>query len=732
MGAVYLCEDLRLPGKRWAVKEMICSEPGTIEEMRRNFRREVAMLSGLRHRNMPLIVDCFSEADRDYLVMEYIEGQTLSQVIEREGPASEVQALRWGLEMARVLDYLHTQKPPIIFRDLKPENVMVSPGEGRHVKVIDFGLARHFDVRKSRDTHALGSVGYAAPEQWEDQAQSDARSDIYSLGATLYLVLTGRPPSPVYGTHRLRPYRPDLSSQTEALVLRCLEADPRRRYQTAAEVIRDLLLLLSRMGPSSPAAPAPTPAPPPPEPVVSRPLEAAAPAVRSSHPPRADRRAASLPRWPGGILVLATLLFLAGAALGWRSLPSAPPTAAETPSDSPEKAQARQHLEAGQYTQAAALLDTLVTRHPWDAEAHILKHNAYALMVQQKPPLRLAALMALTGPDAPEGSRLLHGIAQAQREANEAGGIEGRLVVVDIFDDASDTRRALEQAQKIVNDPTYLVSIGPFNSQRTLAVAPLFNGARMPMVTPVASDPRVWEAGPYVFTAADSNFPRIKALARRAAAAGLGRAAVLVDQESLLSSSMAAFFRDQFEALGGRVVAEIPYDIEEQPFDTQVQAIRASGAQLVFMADYRGAPPARLARALRRQGLSQPIYCQAIPFSQDLVTLGGKDVDGVMLSGTFHPDLPSPEVQAYVQRFHALFGDLSPSHLEPTAYDVTRLVLQGYARGVHSRQAMRDFLASLPVYHGISGRFSLARRLDERTVYVMQVRDGRYRLVDPR
>jgi serine/threonine protein kinase len=244
MGAVYLCDDLRLPGKRWALKEMVVYDPTMQDQVEESFKREAAMLSRLRHRNLPMIIDYFIEGRCQYLVMEFISGETLARLIQREGPMEQAQSLRWALELAQVLDYLHSQDNPIIFRDLKPENVIIS--EDRHIRLVDFGLARQFERSKLRDTQASGSVGYAPPEQWEDSQQTDARSDIYSLGATLFFILTARPPSPIYGSQRIRPYRPDLDTDIEAIVMKCLQPQPSDRYGKVGELIRDLLLWLSK------------------------------------------------------------------------------------------------------------------------------------------------------------------------------------------------------------------------------------------------------------------------------------------------------------------------------------------------------------------------------------------------------------------------------------------------------------------------------------------------------
>ena len=377
MGFVYLCEDLRLPGKHWALKEMILHDPGVAEQVRDSFIREAQFLAGLRHRSLPTIVDVFTSSNRQYLVMEFIEGETLAQRVESQGIPSDSLALSWALELAQVLDYLHRQDRPIIFRDLKPENIMIN--EEGHIKVIDFGLARHFEPGKRRDTQASGTVGYAPPEQWEDSGQSDGRSDIYSLAATLYFVLTGRPPSPIYGSHRIRPYRPDIDPGIEALVLKCLQPDPAQRYSSAAELIKDLLLLLSEDKHQGALHNTEFPV------SKSEPV----PEVRTTRPQGKAphlRVPLSYPKRLPSLLGISLVLFMVGLLLpfvNWERSAAPPPNTEDRIADilsqtAPTKDEARSLLEQGRYEEAIALLDELFTKFPQDPETLILKNNAYA------------------------------------------------------------------------------------------------------------------------------------------------------------------------------------------------------------------------------------------------------------------------------------------------------------------------------------------------------------------
>lgn len=192
---VYLAEDMRLGGRYVAVKEFDVHRlpPADQGWARQYFQNEVQVLSKLRHESIASVIDFFSWDGMDCLVMEYVPGETLFQTRQRlGGRIHHEQVLMWAQELCRVLDYLHKQNPPIIFRDLKPDNVMVQ-SDG-HLKIIDFGIVRHFKPGQAHDTQVLGTPGYAAPEQY-GQGQTDARSDIYSLAVVLHQLLTGHDPT---------------------------------------------------------------------------------------------------------------------------------------------------------------------------------------------------------------------------------------------------------------------------------------------------------------------------------------------------------------------------------------------------------------------------------------------------------------------------------------------------------------------------------------------------------
>jgi outer membrane protein assembly factor BamB len=224
-----------------------------------NFEREANILASLSHPAIPSILDYFSEANRLYLVMEYIDGKDLDEIIEQSPePLPQEQVIDWAIQICTVLNYLHNHKPePIVFRDLNPRNIMLNQ-HGRIV-VIDFGIAKVFE-RGQRGT-IIGTAGYPPPEQYRGVAEP--RGDIYALGATMHHLLTKRDPrlEPpfTFHEHPIRSLNPKVSEQLDAIVMKALEYDVEKRFETAEEFRQALEALLRPV--SAATAPATTPFP---------------------------------------------------------------------------------------------------------------------------------------------------------------------------------------------------------------------------------------------------------------------------------------------------------------------------------------------------------------------------------------------------------------------------------------------------------------------------------------
>ena len=236
MSVVYLAMDTHL-NKQWAVKEIIKKGNGKNDEIIVNsLLAEANMMKKLDHPALPRIVDIIDNEYTIYVIMDYIEGESLDKYLKEYGPQSEDMVIEWTKQLCDALSYLHSQKPPIIYRDMKPANIMLKP-EG-NIKIIDFGIAREYKEQKLADTTVLGTKGYAPPEQYS--GQTDARSDIYALGMTMHHLLTGIDPRGGDGYHPVRTWNPDLSEGIELIIDKCVQPAPENRYQTCADLLYDL------------------------------------------------------------------------------------------------------------------------------------------------------------------------------------------------------------------------------------------------------------------------------------------------------------------------------------------------------------------------------------------------------------------------------------------------------------------------------------------------------------
>lgn len=238
MSVVYLAED-RTDGRQWAVKEVRREGVQDFRVVEQGLITETNMLKRLDHPNLPHIVDVIENEDRFLIIMDYIEGISLKDKLGGEGVFPQEDVIRWGRQLCGVLGYLHSQTPPVIYRDLKPANIMLK-ADG-DIVLIDFGTAREYKTGNQEDTINIGTVGYAAPEQYGGKGQSDARTDIYCLGVTLYQLVTGKNPcEPPYLVMPIRQWNPELSERLEQIILKCTEFEPEDRYQSCEEVYRAL------------------------------------------------------------------------------------------------------------------------------------------------------------------------------------------------------------------------------------------------------------------------------------------------------------------------------------------------------------------------------------------------------------------------------------------------------------------------------------------------------------
>ncbi|PID85766.1 MAG: protein kinase [Chloroflexi bacterium] len=253
MGSVYRAEDLRLPGRLCAIKVVEPDPNLTVEQQRQaqsQFLQEASILAQLDHPNLPKVSDFFSEDNRDFLVMDFVPGDDLKEILEAaQGPLPEKQVLSWAKQIVAGLSHLHRQKPPVLHRDIKPANIKLTPDD--RIKLVDFGLVKLMvpdDARTITVVQGRGTVLYTPLEQYGGGGgHTDARTDIYALGGTLYQLLTNTPPldakSRFLNPHKLKPpmvLNPAVSPTVSDAVMWALRMHPDDRPDTVRQFYRVL------------------------------------------------------------------------------------------------------------------------------------------------------------------------------------------------------------------------------------------------------------------------------------------------------------------------------------------------------------------------------------------------------------------------------------------------------------------------------------------------------------
>ena len=240
MSAVYLVRDLRCHSAEWALKELKLPSGSDEEQAEaiKLFERESEILGKLHHPGLPQLIDSCNAKDMHYIVMERVQGKTLDQVLGgRVLPLRSEEAVPIALQVVHVIEYLHNQTPPVVFRDLKPSNLMLT--DSGRVVFIDFGIARYQASEQEKDTQELGTPGFCAPEQY--RGHSTPSSDIYALGVTLFYLLTLKDPQSFnFSFPALSSLNSETPPQLDAILQRCLQLEPEKRYPSAHELGLDL------------------------------------------------------------------------------------------------------------------------------------------------------------------------------------------------------------------------------------------------------------------------------------------------------------------------------------------------------------------------------------------------------------------------------------------------------------------------------------------------------------
>ncbi len=587
-GAVYEALDEHFQSCRVvAIKEMGDAGLSSAERLKalQDFRHEADLLVELSHPNLPHVSDFFEEGDKAYLVMEFVQGKTLAKLQEDTGgPLDERMVMEWALQLCAVLNYLHTRPQPIIFRDMKPVNVMHT--QGGQIKLIDFGIARSFKLASQNDTNALGSRGYAPMEQY-GQGQSDARTDIYALGATLYDLLTNTIPldapsrfiNPQAFQHP-RQINPRIAESTERILLKAMEQSPQDRFQTVADM-RQAINDSSTVSQAKPAARPPAPPANKKGPVLHLPL------VKHL---KSRRRFPPFPLLASLLILVILLVAIVPSILV--GTPS-PPTAGNSTLGGPSSIGANGigvstvkgediGISDGSYAldtksdrkgrelkiQASAnyrARDVSAAESLWRADLQIDTNDAESLIYLEdqrvltsgQPNITLVVGVLLGTQTFDAYSRdYLQAAYVAQKEFNDGlklpDGIKVRLLIAK---SGSDPQRSADIAQQIVkaaqSDKTIVGVMGWTTSATSVDTVPILAKAHIPMVAAGVASDQLTGISPYFFRVGPPNSVTVKLLTKYIELKLHPRHIVLFeDPTESYSQSLAQAFAAQYTADG--------------------------------------------------------------------------------------------------------------------------------------------------------------------------------------
>jgi branched-chain amino acid transport system substrate-binding protein len=717
MGTVYEAIDLRLY-KTVALKECHFTD----ERRRKQFKREAHLLAKLRHPAMPQVNDHFKEDDEvHFLVMDFVSGEDLGDRLQRSNsPFPTREVLKWADQLLDVLDYLHTQEPPIVHRDIKPQNLKLT--ERKQIILLDFGLAKGFAGQMSHVTTPDSLFGfstyYSSLEQMRGTG-TDARSDLYSLAATLYHLMTNVVPPDALArasasvSEQADPLRsasdlnPHVTPAIAAVLKQAMALNPKHRPATALEM-REMLLKASKSLPAldmhdqdtiivspidvSPAVTLPS------EPEEDSP--ALSPTIADSNPPKLN--SPPIPALPAPSI---------GARLA---------RASHSPVSSRQsKSKPRRFTWLLLITNALLLIVLIISNI-------IQRKSADSSNVLRKgDPIKVGVYLDLTGQTASFGQSTRKGIELACAEINR-DGIDGHKIQLIFENDAGDSNQAILAVVKLINEYKVHAILGEVVPSHTRAAAPKAQEAKIPMITPSSGDPIVTTNRDYIFRACVTDTFQGQMMARFAFdKLKARRAAILFDSRSDYSKELAKAFKSRFEIGGGKIVKELPYVESDRDFSRQLKNIRETSPDVIYIPG-SFTEAGIIANQARRLDINVPLLggdSWALPAIWDI---GHEALNTTYITNHYAKDAPSDIPRKFFEDYNKAYN-VEPDAQAALGYDAMKLLADALNRAKTVEGAkLRDAIAETKGFRGVTGYITAfdKDRNPDKPIFVLELQDG--------
>jgi len=676
---IYIVSDLLLQDKLWALKIFNVEFFSDEEELRvvRKLSSKINSFTNLMHPALPKVIDTFSINHHYCIVMEYIEGKSLEEILSKiHKPIAEDKVISWALQIASALVYLHSQQFPILFGELKPSHIIITNED--IVKLVDFGLTK---IIKG-DTKGEATE-YSAPEESLGLGR-EIRSEVYSLAAVIYKMLTLCDISKFnFAFPPVTQFNPLVSLCLEKTLLQALKEKPEERYQNMNEFLVALKDCLDKSKNRS----------------LGKPPPALLPKVKSS--PEVEETPIKKESSFGKILslvlfscILFSLLMIVFLVIYlWRN------------KEFSNSYDGIALYEQGEYKQAAKVLTKELEVNPLDARRAILLENSYIAIFKDKS-VTLATVVPLTGNFKDRGEEFLRGVSLAQYIINHQNILKGVKLKLEVGDDQGEPKQAVNVALGMVENKEILGIIGHMRSSETLAAAPIYNMGKLVNITPTSTSPLVSKAGDYTFRLCNSDIIQGQALAKYVREEmEIKEVVILYDDTNQYSQGLAENFEKNFSSLGGKLISKFKFISGSGNIEQLFLPIKELSPEAVFIAgyvqdvlDFCNAPDFS-------PSLFKIIGGDAL-YSKQLVEEGGENVEGVVFTSFYYPSSDTEPNKTFIESFKKNFGYL-PGQREALAYDATMLLSTAAVEGGGTREGVRDYLINLgekyPPFVGVGG-----------------------------
>lgn len=759
---VYLVEDSR-KGKTWIMKEYTIKMDNPLEVSRisQRFEKELTIIAGIKNPGIPVIIDHFFIVDRHYVIMEYIAGRTLSQILETlHEPMKESDVVEIALQLTGIISYLHEQSPPIILRNLSPNNIIITPD--RRVKIVDFGMGRHFRTLNERATKKLTTPGYSPPEQLANEVV-DERTDVYSVGAILHQLLTLRNPGDISRLFKFPPaneVNPAVSQKMAYIVKKATSYSQSGRYMSMSEMRRDLESVFSTIGEKSgppkrkgllQLQDVKPPEPVRPEPVRQETVEYQAPRsyetreIPGAYPSTETKSAKTgnlLLSMIAGLLVVLLLLgvyyvFVGKADLTAKNTVESPFAFVKDQGILKMREEGIEHYkkgeangDKGELALAMSKLQKVVTAHPTDVISQVYLENA-RIMIQKKPFIRIGFMASLTGPGFEAGRQLLAGVCVGQTVFNKSS--KSNKIFVEIYDNQSKNEENIKISSDLSKRKDLMAVIGPIRSPLLAAASQFFSDSKIVLMSPTGSCPDIENLGDFIFrTSGDGRNLATDIADLSINELKLRKVALVYDPTQSYSKILAEIYKDEIDKASGIECKMFTTSLDNENFSKVLKQIKKFKPDGVFFVAYHN-QQGKFAKQMKKMGIDAVYHLSTVAaYSDQLISEGGDAVEGIILNSYFFPSGGSKISKSFVKDYERKFPGINPNFRAALAYDTVFAIGTAIENGATNSVELDNFLKNsigkkVPC-EGVTGKISFDQygRRENTTLIHLTVKNGRF------